>query len=527
MKTTEQHLLSMVIVILVYLYGQAVSAQQPEPINWMQQGKDELDAALTHEIITSKAKNIILFIGDGMGVSTVTAARIYAGQQQGMTGEEYVLSFEQLPHLALAKTYNTNQQTPDSAGTMTAIMTGSKTKAGVISVSDAALRADCKTALGNELETLLEQSEKAGLSTGIVSTARLTHATPAAAFSHTPDRDWEYDLAIPQQQRDAGCTDIARQLIEFSAGDGLEVALGGGRGNFLPVSLVDPEYPDSKGKRGDGRDLTAEWLKKYAQSAYVWNKQQFDSVNVTDTRHLLGLFQPSHMQYEIDRSGDKSGEPSLSEMTVKAIDLLSRNDKGYFLLVESGRIDHAHHAGNAYRALNETRELANAVRIAMESTDRQDTLIIVTADHSHVFTIAGYPVRGNPILGKVITNDGSGQSLQQPDLAADGRPYTTLGYMNGPGYAVNVGGDKRQYLPPDNGRHDLEGIDTTHPDFHQEAMIPTYSVLEGGRNEYSETHAGEDVAVYAGGPWAHLLYRTHEQNYIYQVMRHAFGLNSQ
>lgn len=97
-------------------------------------------------------------------------------------------------------------------------------------------------------------------------------------------------------------------------------------------------------------------------------------------------------------------------MTGKAIEILKKNDKGFFLHVESGRIDHGHHATNPMRALYDAIEFANAVKYAYENTDPEKTLIIVTADHSHVFTIAGYPTRGNPILGKVVGNDNSGNA---------------------------------------------------------------------------------------------------------------------
>jgi alkaline phosphatase len=109
------------------------------------------------------------------------------------------------------------------------------------------------------------------------------------------------------------------------------------------------------------------------------------------------------MQYEHDRTiSGKANEPALSEMTTKAIDILAKNKKGYFLMVEAGRIDHAHHAGNAYRALSETVALSDALRATLAKVDLNNTLVIVTADHSHTFTISGYPARGNPILGKVI-----------------------------------------------------------------------------------------------------------------------------
>ena len=112
------------------------------------------------------------------------------------------------------------------------------------------------------------------------------------------------------------------------------------------------------------------------------------------------------MKYEADRANDTGGEPSISEMTRKAIELLQKNPKGFYLMVEGGRIDHAHHAGNAYRALTDTIAMAEAVKVALEMTDDKETLVIVTADHSHTMTIAGYPSRGNPILGKADTGLG-------------------------------------------------------------------------------------------------------------------------
>jgi alkaline phosphatase len=199
-------------------------------------------------------------------------------------------------------------------------------------------------------------------------------------------------------------------------------------------------------------------------------------------------------------------------MTDKAIDILDNDRDGFFLMVESGRIDHGHHAGNAFRALEDTRAFADAVRTAYENTDPRETLIIVTADHGHVFTIAGYPTRGNPILGKVVGNDSSGLPNTEPTLAKDGLPYTTVAYANGRGFAdLEVGGDTHYGVDIATGRHDLSGVDTEGQGFHQEALVPMSS----------ETHSAEDVAVYASGPWGFLFQRTQEQNYLYHVMRHA------
>lgn len=473
------------------------------PETWARDGWNAIEQAKRVKLRKGKAKNVILFLGDGMGVSTLTASRILEGQLRGESGEENRLSFEEFPFSALSKTYSANQQTSDSAPTMSAIISGIKTDEGILSVNQKVTRGDYKTVKGNETMTLLEMAEMKGLSTGIVTTARLTHATPGACYAHSCDRDWETDNDIFIRHKDAfeaKFPDIARQLIEFSYGDGLEVAMGGGRSKFLPKTMPDPENTDRVGERLDGRNLPAEWLAKYKDSKYVWNKKDFDAIDTRKTKHLLGLFERSHMQYEHDRPKDKAGEPSLSEMTSKAIEILSNNKKGFFLMVEGGRIDHAHHEGNAYRALTETIEFSNAVRTVVNKVNLDETLIIVTADHSHTFNMGGYPIRGNNILGLVREVDDNGMLEEKPAIDKNGLPRTTLNYANGPGAKP--------------ARPNLNGVDTTDPDYKQEAIVPLTS----------ETHGGEDVAIYATGVNAYLVHGSMEENWIFYVMADALRL---
>ena len=211
-------------------------------------------AARAAERAPKRAKNVILFIGDGMGISTVTASRILEGQIQGRDGEKNSLAFEKLPYLALSKTYSANQQTSDSAPTMTAIITGVKTSDGVLSVDQSVARQEKNNAVvqAHKLTTLLELAEARGMATGVVTTARVTHATPAATYAHSSERDWESDGNLP-----AGATvkDIAAQAIDnFAVRNGMEVLMGGGRTYFMPNTSFDPEYPSVKGRRKDGRD---------------------------------------------------------------------------------------------------------------------------------------------------------------------------------------------------------------------------------------------------------------------------------
>jgi alkaline phosphatase len=463
---------------------------------YLNAGQAELKRLIADKPNNRKARNVIIFIGDGMGVSTLTAGRIFEGQQLGLDGESYVAEMDRLPHTALVKTYSHDAQVADSAPTATAIVAGVKTKNGVIGVGPEATENDCLASAPYEVRSLFELAEDEGYATGIVSTATITHATPAAAYAHVAQRDWEVDANMPDAAKAEGCKDIARQMIEWPNGNGIEVMLGGGRQHFLPATVTDPEYADKTGKRADGKDLPAIWKARNPNGVYVWNSDSFAAVDPKKSSKLLGLFEPSHMQFEADRTAAGNKEPSLAEMTQKAIALLSKNRKGYVLMVEAGRIDHAHHGGNARRALQDTVALNQALKTAMDSVDLRDTLIVVTSDHSHTFTMSGYPERGNPILGVVAAPIGT------PTLAKDGKAYTTLGYANGPG-AVTA--SER----PDPAKEDTNALN-----YRQQALV--------GLN--SETHGGDDVVARAAGPKAHLFKGTIEQNTIYHIMRAAMGL---
>ena len=440
-------------------------------------------SAVAVEAEQPKAKNVILFIGDGMGISTITAGRIYAGQKQGQSGEEYVLPFETFENVALVKTYNTNAQVPDSAGTASAMHTGVKTKIGVLGVGPDVVSGNCESGLANALPILGEQVTARGMALGIVSTARITHATPASVYSRSPDRGWEADAAIPEDQRGQGCDDIAAQLV----GSTFDVALGGGRAAFFGA--------DSGGRRLDANaSLPTDWVARTGGS-YVENAA--DMMAAPTGAPLFGLFGASHMDYMADPERDAS-QPTLTQMTAEAINRLNDDPQGYYLMVESGRIDHGHHAGRAGYALEETVEFANAIEYAIANTNPDETLILVTADHSHVFTMSGYPRRGNDILGLVVPPEGGSEELAEATTATDGKPYTTLGYHNGPGAIANMA---------------ERPIPETGVQARQQAAIPTGS----------ETHAGEDVALYGNGPGAARVRGVIEQNVIYDIIVKALG----
>ena len=431
---------------------------------------NEKDSVAANRNSDSTPKNIIVFIGDGMGLSTITAARIFDGQSKGKKGEEHELAFDSFDNVALIKTYNTNAQVPDSAGTATAIFSGYKTNIGAVNVRpDESVKKMVLSSclLNKEPPTLTQRAKTSGRTVGVISTARITHATPAAMYGHVVDRGWETDADVDERAAKARCKGLAGQLLK----SGIDITLGGGRSKFTDEQIAD--WQDTSGR------------------IYVSNVDEMRAA--PKDQSILGLFTPSHMSYEADREGTK--EPSLSDMTSFTIDALSSRGTGYVMMVEAGRVDHAHHGTNAYRALRDMQALNEAVQTAKDKTG-DDTLIIVTADHSHVFTIAGYPVRGNPILGLVRHPDPeTGGGAADYAKSADGKPFTTLGYHNGP----NI----REKDSPALSDNMVQA-----KDYQQQTAVH----LE------DETHSGEDVALFATGPGATRFKGVMEQDEIGQIL---------
>ncbi|KAL6454948.1 hypothetical protein MHYP_G00366120 [Metynnis hypsauchen] len=450
--------------------------EEEDPLFWNVKGKEALIAALSLKPNVNHAKNLILFLGDGMGISTVTAARILKGQLAGKTGEENMLTMDTFPHLALSKTYNVDQQMPDSAATATAYLCGVKANYGTLGLSAGARRGQCSSQKGKEVYSVLHRAKAAGKSVGIVTTTRVQHASPAGNYAHISERDWYSDAKLSSSAVAGGCTDISYQLVHNTD---INVILGGGRQYMFPKGTPDPEYPSKTGERLDMTNLIDVWLENRSNAKYVWNKAQLDAVNDADTDYLMGLFEPSDTRYELDRNPDT--DPSLTEMVEKAIKILSKNPKG-------GRIDHGHHASEAKRALYEAVEFDRAITRAGELTSELDTMSVVTADHSHVFSFGSSSPRGNPVLG-LSTKIGS-----------DSKHFTTALYGNGPGFAI-----------VDGTRPDINFTITSETDYKQQSAVPLSS----------ETHGSEDVAIFAKGPMSHLFHGVQEQSYIAHAMAYA------
>ena len=444
----------------------------------------------------ASAKNVIFFLGDGMGITTMTASRIYK------VGEDGELTMDTLPETAFVHTYSNDGQVTDSAPSMAAYMTGVKMNNEVISMSPETQATDAAgkpyhvnfdstcpaTGNGTPAATLLEIMKAGDYATGVVSTARITHATPATTYSHVCHRDAENTIAAALVPGGSG--------YNAKLADGVDVILGGGSSYFTPK--------EAGGLRNDKRDLVAEL--KSAKYSFAANKAEFDKLPVDGTTKIAGLFTKSHMAYDLDR--DASKEPSLAEMTSKSIDaLVARKKKGFFLMVEGGRIDHALHATNARRALQDTVAFDDAVKVALDKMkvidpDLKNTLIVVTADHDHTLQMNGYAKRtgkteaGKPGVLGLVKNYVDGASSKD----VDGNPYTILGFGNGPRRLATRG--------------PIDSTELESADYLQEAVVQMGS----------ETHGGGDVFLGAQGQGADTFAGSLTNNEVFGLIKKAAGL---
>ena len=448
-----------------------------------------------------EAKNVIFFLGDGMGPVTTTATRIK------YVGEAGSLAMDKLPYAARIKTYSLDGQTTDSAPSMAAYMTGKKTRNETLGMDATTVAVapgtDAATGVGSAVDkcpaagngvassTLLELAIAKGKATGAVTTARLTHATPAATYAHVCHRNAEYE--------------IARQAVP--GGAGYNAALGGGVDVLLGgISQYWRPYAAGTQPRGrpDGRDLVAELQAK--GYTYVNDLAGLNAAPSTAGTKLIGLYDyaasEGHMSYELDRN--PAQEPSLAEMSVKAVDILSKNANGFFLMVEGGRIDHALHGTNAARALADTKAFDDAIQAVIDKVktfdaDLANTLIVVTADHDHGMAFNGYGKRGTDILGPNIS-----YATGQASKDANGVTYSNLVFANG------------------SNRPDVR-TDTDPAVMSGKNYLQEVAIRRGSPG--SETHGGGDVKLHAigAGAAAKTFKGTMDNTNVFTLVKNAAG----
>jgi len=405
----------------------------------------------------AKPKNAILFIGDGMGLAQVTAARIYQGGAR-----DGKLTLDTLPHTALVRTWCANNTVTDSAAAGTSLAAGEKANTAAIGI----------TPDKREVETILDLAKKQGKAVGIITTTTITHATPACFYAHVPFRADEKAIAV--------------QLAEYGT---IDVIMGGGREYFLPKEITDGENGEP-GTRTDGRNLIEEM--KANGYRYAEKKEEFDALaeevnGSADAGKVLCLFSPGTLSYELERAGDKWGEPSLAEMTALAIKILRRNPNGYFLMVEGGKIDHAAHNNEAHKMVTDLIAFDQAIKTATEVEGAaQDTLIVITADHE----TGGVAINGYPPIGS------GGPAMFEKAMGMGSSD--TITFASGPGAD----------------RSKMEGVERTDPGYKQPSLFPASSAL----------HTGIDVIAWGWGPGSGVIRGTLDNTDIAKQIMYALGL---
>ncbi|MFC1512035.1 alkaline phosphatase [Candidatus Latescibacterota bacterium] len=400
-------------------------------------------------------RNVILIIPDGCSIPAWAAVRILTA---GVEGE---LNIDRLPVQSRARIYSADTIITDSAAAGTAFACGVKTNNGVLGMDAETVRGDSLT--GHAVTSILELAEQAGYATGLVTTTSIPHATPAAFYTHRPERDW-MEL-------------IAGDIIEKD----IEVILGGGREYFIPRGTTDEE--GGRSRRTDSRNLIEEMT---AQGyMYVHDAAGFAAVEPASTDRLIGLFNPRHMCYEYDRPHDRGGEPPLWEMAEKALDMLSKNERGFFLMIEAGMIDQAAHANDAVRWLWDCIACDKTVGVAREFAETHPkTLLIVVPDHG---------TGGPNVIGFYESTDPAGRILENE----------AVGHIR---YTLDENG-----FPLDFDEHPL-AIGW--------ASSPYFLHIPSGYGE----HTAEDVGVHATGPGSEMLTGLNNDVDINAVMRIYLGL---
>ena len=368
---------------------------------------------VTWEVYASgprKVKNVILFIGDGMTIANRTAARVLS---KGITEGKYQgrLSFDDMPSTAMIGTSGSDSLITDSANSMSAYTTGHKTAVNAMGVYVSRASDNFSHPKVETITELLKRKTK--MAVGIVSDAELQDATPGAMVAHTRRRaDKQY---------------IADQLLASKA----EVILGGGSAYFYPQS--------SKGSKRKDENNLVETFKADGYQVALTKQELIAAAENKNTKKLFGVFHPDNMDGSLDRFFLKQNtvpqypnQPDLTEMTQSAIDVLSRNPNGFFLMVEAALIDKFNHPLDWERAAFDTIMLSNAVQVAKDfAKTHPDTLIIVTPDHTHSGSISG-----------VVHDDKPGPLREKVGV------YAAAGYPNYPkadvkGYPSEIDVSKR------------------------------------------------------------------------------------
>lgn len=490
----------------------------PEPgeyiveVTVVRKGAKTIRASVTHEVVGAGeggAKNVVFFLGDGMGTAAITGARLLS---KGMTQGKYrgLLAMDTMDDRGLVGTSGADSIATDSANSMSAYMCGHKSSVNAMGVYESS---ETDHDRHPRVETMAELVKRTrGMSVGIVSTAEVQDATPAAVFAHTRQRA-EY-LAIMDQALDP----VRRP----------EVLMGGGLASLLPKSHEDS-------RREDDRDLVEE----FQAEGYSFASTRAELSKVADESpdRLLGLFHTRNLNVYLDRQqirdpevlGDWDDQPTLMEMTAAALRVLEKNDEGFFLMVEAASIDKMEHPLDGPRAVYDTIELDQTLRLVRDwAADRDDTLIVVTADHNHAMSIAGtHDTRegagrdGNGVYGDAgfptyVDSNGDGF----PD-APDPDVQLFFGWSNHPDHK-------------DDFQHNPTFLDPAVIDDETGRAVPNPqrdpdAELQLGNLPVASTtcvHTVEDVSIFASGPGSHRFNAFLDNTEVFHRMIDALGIDA-
>ena len=457
-----------------------------------------------------KAKNVIFLIADGLSVAHRTGARIMS---KGMTGGKANgrLAMDDIPPVAFIGTSSTHSIATDSANTMSAYMTGHKSRVNALGVYADRTPASLDDPKVETIAEALRRTTKK--SVGIVTTAEVEDATPAAVVSHTRKRG---DKA-----------EIVGMLLDVKP----DVLLGGGSAYFL-----GKDVPGSK--RKDDKDYIAEF--KNAGYALATDKTELAAATGSNQDKLLGLFHTGNMDVTLDREFLKKGtvekfpnQPGLVEMTKVALDKLSKNPEGFFLMVEAASVDKMSHPLDWDRALVETIEFDKAVGVAREfAAANPDTMIVVTGDHTHGVAIIG-----------TVDDEKPGEDMREKVGTYDDAGFPNYEDKDGDGYPDRIDVTRRLFLAANNGpdhyetfRPKLDGPFV--PAVQNEAKeyvaneaykdVPGAVFVQGNIPKDGDTgvHAVDDVVLQAAGPGSEGFRGYMEQSDVYRVLADAFALGT-
>jgi alkaline phosphatase len=469
-------------------------------------------AEAAHEVVAARvgekqAKNIIFFLGDGMGSPAITAARILS---KGISEGKYhgLLEMDQMEYRGLVGTSGVDSIATDSANSMSAYMTGHKSSVNAMGVYEGNEPDPNKHPRVENIAELLTRTR--GMSIGVVATSDVQDATPAAVFAHTRRRA-EYQV-------------IMDQFLEQE----LDVWMGGGASFFWPQS-----EPGSS--RDDDRDV----VKEFEQAGYthVGSRAELGAaVRGSVPDKLLGLFHPRNMNVYVDRQlikqpevlGEWDDQPTLMEMTEAALKVVERNENGFFLMVEAASIDKMEHPLDGPRATYDTIEFDQAIGVAKKWAEgRDDTLIVITADHNHSMSIVGTHDRrdaegrnANGVYGDAgfpTYSDDDGDGF--PD---DPNPDVGLffGWSNHPDHTDdfqhNTVFQQPSLIDPDTG----EAVDNPERDPDAELQVGNLPL-----NSTNCVHTVEDVSIFASGPGAARFNAFLDNTEVFHAMADALGLD--